>query len=223
MKNKRVLVVGGSSGIGLAIAKKLGEEGAEVIIASRSALKNKEKIQAFPGLEQCTLFSVDITREVEIKQLLGDLGKIDHLVFTVKSPIVTAPFLEQSSADVREAFETKFWGQYTFAKLASTHLNEHGSIIFSSGTLGNRPYEGYSTMSIIAGAIESLCKALAVELSPIRVNAVCPGFKTLEELDDKIPLGLGNDAQMANPYLFLINDSYLTGTSIVCDGGAVLV
>lgn len=78
-------------------------------------------------------------------------------------------------------------------------------------------------MSIIAGAVDSLCKALAIELFPLRVNCVSPGYKTLEELQDKIPLGLGNDALMSNPYLFLINDSYTTGTSIVCDGGAMLV
>ena len=78
-------------------------------------------------------------------------------------------------------------------------------------------------MSIIAGAVDSLCKSLAIELAPIRVNSVSPGYKTLEELNDKIPLGLGDDTKMSNPYLFLMNDDYLTGTSIVCDGGAMLV
>ena len=76
-------------------------------------------------------------------------------------------------------------------------------------------------MSIVSGAIESLCKSLAIELAPIRVNTVCPGFKTLSELEDKIPLGLGSDSQMANPYLFLMNDDYITGASIVSDGGGI--
>jgi len=223
MKGKRVLIVGGSSGIGLNIAKRVGGDGAEVIIASRSALDKKEEIEAFTGLTNITLFSINITDEEEIKHLLSDLGKIDHLIFTVKAPIIAGSFLELNSNDVRMAFETKFWGQYNFAKLASDNLNENGSIIFTSGTLGSRPYEGYSTMSIISGAVDSLCKALAIELAPLRVNSVSPGFKTLEELNDKIPLGLGNDKQMSNPYLFLMNDSYLTGTSIVSDGGAMLV
>lgn len=223
MKDKRILIVGGSSGIGLTLAKRVRESGSEVIIASRSALENKEKIQTFIGSEKVTVFSVDITVEAEINHLLSGLGKVDHIVFTVKAPLITGAFLELNSGDVRKAFETKFWGQYNFAKLASKNLNENGSIIFTSGTLGARPYEGYSTMSIIAGAVDSLCKALAIELAPLRVNSVSPGYKTLEELKNKIPLGLGNDAKMSNPYLFLMNDDYLTGTSIVCDGGAMLV
>jgi NAD(P)-dependent dehydrogenase (short-subunit alcohol dehydrogenase family) len=223
VKGKKVLIVGGNSGVGLALATKLAENKASVIIASRSALKQTSQLQAINGLENCQCFSVDITREDEIRDVLAQVGSFDHLVITVKSPIITAPFLESQAEDVRHAFETKFWGQYNFAKLAAKYINKNGSITFSSGTLSNRPYEGYSTMSVIAGAVESLCKALAIELSPIRVNAVAPGFKTLNELKDKIPLGLGSDAQISNPYLFLINDSYITGTTIVTDGGAVLV
>jgi NAD(P)-dependent dehydrogenase (short-subunit alcohol dehydrogenase family) len=223
VKGQKVLIVGGNSGVGLALATKLTEKKASVIIASRSALKQTAQLQAINGLENCQCFSVDITREDEIRDVLAQVGSFDHLVITVKSPIITAPFLESQAEDVRHAFETKFWGQYNFAKLAAKHINKNGSITFSSGTLSNRPYEGYSTMSVIAGAVESLCKALAIELSPIRVNAVAPGFKTLNELKEKIPLGLGSDEQISNPYLFLINDSYITGTTIVTDGGAVLV
>ncbi|MDB2386318.1 SDR family oxidoreductase [Shewanella sp.] len=164
-----------------------------------------------------------MTATEQSHHFLDSIGQFDHLVFTVKAPLVTAPFAELDVADVRQAFETKFWGQYYFAKIAHRSINDNGSIIFTSGTLASRPYEGYSTMSIIAGAVDSLCKALAIELFPLRVNCVSPGYKTLEELQDKIPLGLGNDALMSNPYLFLINDSYTTGTSIVCDGGAMLV
>lgn len=223
MKGKKVLIVGGSSGIGLALAKSLGENGADVAIASRSAPDHKDKIQSLPGLGNCTCFFVDITVEAEIKRLLSDVGKIDHLVFTVKHPIARAPFSELELDIVRRAFETKFWGQYNFTRLACRHLNENGSVILSSGTLGKRPYPGFSTMSIIAGAIESLCKALAIELAPIRVNAVCPGFKSLKEMAEKIPLGLGEDSAIANSYLYLLNDAYTTGSIIVSDGGAMLV
>ncbi len=223
MQERKVLIVGGSSGIGLALAKKVGESGSEVIIASRSALKCKEKLQEISALKNCRCFSVDITVESKINNLLQQVGMIDHLIITVKSPLMVSPFLEQSSEDVRLAFDTKFWGQYNLAKLAYKYIRKNGSITFSSGTLGNRPYNGYSTMSIISGAVESLCKSLAIELAPIRVNAVCPGFKTLKEMEEKIPLGLGTDCQISNPYLFLMNDNYITGTTIVSDGGAMLV
>lgn len=223
MKEKRVLIVGGNSGVGLALAKKAGEEGADVIIASRSALEYKDKLQSMNGLKNCKCFSVDVTVESEIKNLFRLVGMIDHLVLTIKSPLIVGPFLELNPEDVRFAFETKFWGQYNFVKLAYKYIQKNGSITLSSGTLGNRPYHGYSTMSVISGSVESLCKALAIELSPIRVNAVCPGFKTLKEMADKIPLGLGSDLQISNPYLFLMNDNYITGSTIVSDGGAMLV
>jgi len=215
--------VGGNSGVGLALAKKVGNKGGEVIIASRSALKYKDKLQSKRGLSNCQCFSVDVTVENEIKELFQQIGMIDHLVLTVKSPLIVAPFLELNAEDVRFAFETKFWGQYNFIKLAYKYIQKNGSITLSSGTLGHRPYSGYSTMSVISGSIESLCKALAIEISPIRINAVCPGFKTLKEMEDKIPLGLGSDEQISNSYLFLMEDSYITGSSIVSDGGAMLV
>jgi len=223
VKGKKVLVVGGSSGVGLALSKKVGETGADVVIASRSAIKDKDRLKSLHGLMNCSYYSVDITVESEIKSLLEKVGMFDHLIITVKSPLIVSPFLELNPEDVRLAFDTKFWGQYNFARLAYKYLNKGGSITFSSGTLGKRPYDGYSTMSIISGAVESLCKALAIELSPIRVNAVSPGFKTLKEMEEIIPLGLGSDSQISNPYLFLMSDSYVTGTTIVSDGGAMLV
>lgn len=223
MKNKKVLIVGGSSGIGLSVGQQIAKAGAEVFIASRSALDKEAEIKNLPGLENTTLFSVDITSEEQIQDMLRDLGKIDHLVFTIKAPLITGEFLELDNVDVRHAFETKFWGQYNFTKLAKASINDGGSIIFTSGTLAVKPYQGYSTMGVIAGAVDSLCKSLAVELAPLRVNAVSPGYKSLEELEETIPLGLGCSEKMANPYLFLMNDSYTTGTSLVCDGGAILV
>ncbi|QUI61450.1 SDR family oxidoreductase [Pseudoalteromonas sp. A22] len=223
MKGKKILIVGGSTGIGLALAKRVSEDGGEVLIASRSAFDKQASIRSQPYLESCTCYSVDITVESEIKNLLEKIGKIDHLIFTVKSPLIVSPFLELDLKEVRHAFDTKFWGQYSFAKLAHQYINDGGSIVFSSGTLGKRPYNGYSTLSTISGAVESLGKALAIELAPIRVNTVSPGFKTLKELEEKIPLGLGSDSQISNSYLFLMNDSYITGSTIVSDGGAMLV
>lgn len=221
MNNKRVLIIGGTSGIGLALAKQVDDKGGHVIIASRTA-KDKEKLLA-SSLDNYECHSVDITCETAINHLLDSIDNLDHIVITVKSPLIVEHFHDQSIENVRNAFETKFWGQYNFAKLAYHKINAGGSITFSSGTLGQRPYPGFSTMSIISGAVDSLCKALALELSPIRVNAVSPGFTKLEDLDEKIPLGLGESSQISNAYLFLMNDSYTTGMTLVSDGGALLV
>lgn len=223
MKNQKVLIVGGNSGVGLSLAIAVSKLGAKVHIAARSQEKHQQNVEQFPILEQAVFHTTDITQQEKITKLFEDIGRFDHLAITVKSPLVVAPFVEQNQYDVMQAFDTKFWGQYLLVKSAYQHLSKSGSITLSSGTLGKKPHAGFSTMSVISGAIDSLCKALAIELAPIRVNSVSPGFKTLKELEDKIPLGLGNDAQISNPYLFLMQDSYITGETIVTDGGALLV
>lgn len=223
MKEKKVLIIGGSSGVGLALAKQVKEKGGHVVIASKSAQQKKNTLKKIEFLRDCQYISFDITVESEILQLLDEVGDVDHIAITVRSPLIVAPFLELNIGSVRQAFETKLWGQYNIAKLAYKQINHGGSIVFTSGTLGMRPYLGYSTLSIINGAVESLTKSLALELSPIRINAVCPGFKQLKELEKKIPLGLGMDSQLSNAYLFLMNDSYITGATIVSDGGATLI
>ncbi len=223
MKNQTVLIIGGSSGIGLSLAQQVKEQGGNVIIASKSAEQQAPELRKISKLQECQYFSFDITKEGEIKQLLEKIGFIDHIAITVKSPLIVAPFLELNTQDVRHAFETKLWGQYNIAKLAYKKINSGGSIVVSSGSLSVRPYLGFSTLSMINGAVESLCKSLALELAPIRVNAVSPGFTQLKEMEEKIPLGLGKPSQIAEAYLFLMNNTYVTGTTIVSDGGAILV
>ncbi|MDJ0661964.1 MAG: SDR family oxidoreductase [Crocosphaera sp.] len=223
MKNQTILIIGGSSGIGLALAQQVKEQEGNVIIASKSAEEQAHELRKINKLEECKYFSFDITKESDIKKLLEKIGFVDHIAITVKSPLIVAPFLELNTQDVRHAFETKLWGQYHIAKLAYKQIKSGGSIVFSSGTLGVRPYLGFSTLSIINGAVESLCKTLALELAPIRVNAVSPGFLQLKEMEDKIPLGLGKPSQIAEAYLCLMKNTYLTGTTIFSDGGATLV
>lgn len=214
MKGKTVLIVGGTSGIGFALAKKVSDAGARVIVSSRS--KHKESYNF-------DYISVDLTVDSDVADLVGIAGNIDHLAITIKSPLVVENFLEINNDDVRNAFETKFWGQYNLVKKIHKNINTGGSITMTSGSLGIKPHKGFSTMSAVAGAVDSLCRSLALELAPLRVNSVSPGFKTLEELKDKIPLGLGTSQQMANSYFYLMNDDYVTGTNLITDGGALLV
>ncbi len=223
MKGKKVLIVGGSSGIGLALAKRVSKKGGEVVIASRKAEEQKQKLIKNEWLEQCSFISFDITSISDINEMFSKAGAVDHIVVTVKSPLVTGSFLNLDSESVFSAFNTKLWGQYNLAKAGAGKIKHGGSIVLTSGSLGTRPIQDYSTMSIICGAVNSLCKSLALELAPIRVNAVAPGFLTLKTMEDIIPLGLGDSDQLANSYLFLMEDSYTTGTTIVSDGGAALV
>lgn len=223
MKGKRVLIIGGSSGIGLALAKRVAKKGGEVIIASRKAEEQKQSLIKNDWLKECRFISFDITSASDISEMFSKAGDIDHVIVTVKSPLVTGPFLTLDSENVMSAFNTKLWGQYNAAKIGAEKIKHGGSIVLTSGSLGTRPIQDYSTMSVICGAVNSMCKSLALELAPIRVNAVAPGFLTLKTMEDRVPLGLGDSDQLANSYMFLMEDSYTTGTTIVSDGGATLV
>ncbi len=223
MESKTVVIVGGCSGTGLALAKRVAGKGARVIIASRSAKKKGYELGMEPWARHVEFFSVDITSDGEIQHFFSQLPSVDHIAITVKAPIVAKPFTELDMDEVRQAFETKFWGQYRLAKSAYKYLNTGGSITLSSGSLAQRPVVDYSTLSMINGAVESLCRSLALEFSPIRVNAVAPGFTTLKSMGDKVPLGLGSYEQIANAYLFFMEDTYTTGTVMASDGGAMLI
>ena len=225
MKGKKILIVGGSSGIGLALAQKAKEKQARVIIASKNAKEKEHQLRKKHSLEGCSFFSLDITSENDIEQTINEIDNIDHIVSTVKAPLanITDPFTELAAPDVRQAFEVKLWGQYNLAKICCKKISAGGSITFSSGTLATHPHPNYSTLSIINGAVNSLCRVLALELAPVRVNAVSPGFITLQKMEEKIPLGLAKYEQLANSYMFLMEDKYTTGTNIVTDGGATLV
>jgi len=223
MKGKKVLVVGGSSGIGLALAKRVSKKGGKVVIASRKSEEQKSELVKDEWLKKCDFISVDITSSSDINEMLLKVGEVDHIVITVKSPLVTGMFTDLDSESVHDAFNTKLWGQYNIAKFGAKKIKHGGSIVLTSGSLGTRPVQDYSTMSVICGAVNSLCKSLALELAPIRVNAVAPGFLTLKTMEDIVPLGLGDSDQLANSYMFLMEDSYTTGTTVVSDGGATLV
>jgi len=227
MKGKKVLVVGGRSGIGLAVAKEAQKAGAQIIVASRSAEKQKNRLKKI--LAGCECYALDVTQSEEIVSLFKTIGKIDHLVITMKSKVEMAPFTKLAIENVQSAFDAKFWGQYRLTKIAALYIKKGGSMTFSSGITSQRPYPGLSTMSIINGATESFCKALALELAPIRINAVSPGFAETDNVKINamkmhFPLKkLGTTSSIAHSYIFLMQDNYITGTVLISDGGATLV
>jgi len=131
----------------------------------------------------------------------------------------------------------RYFGALAAVRAALPHLRPGGSITLTTGTAGDRPAPGWSVASSICGAVESLTKALAVELAPIRVNAVKPGVtrsplwgdgEAVEELYARtaatVPLGrVGEVADVAEAYLFLISQPFTTGTIVTVDGGSLLV
>lgn len=231
LKEKKILVVGGATGIGFAVAQKALAAGAEVLIASRNAARLDAAIDRLgPGASALT---VDAEDEQSVADLFSLAGSFDHLAITIKPALTHRRFLDSDIATVRAAFETKFWGQYRLVRHAAASIRSGGSIVLTSGTASRRAVPGMSTVSVMNGATESLAQVIAVELAPIRVNTVSPGLVESEpgnpersamkqKLASYVPLArTGSTSEIADAYLFLFGNAYATGSVIVVDGGAV--
>lgn len=227
LEGKTVLIAGGSSGIGLAVASLAHKNGAAVVIASRNAVKHHQRLRDSVGKTIKTL-SFDITIDEEIYGLIQAVDSIDYLVVAVRPDVKSSLFLEADISEAKQAFDTKLWGTYHLIRAAKSRMKQHGSITLTSGIAGEKVYKGASTMAIINSAIETLCRSLAVELAPLRVNAVSPGFvgpkpREIQEYADQFPSKrLASVGDVAMAYLYLMTNPYVTGTIAVVDGGARL-
>jgi NAD(P)-dependent dehydrogenase (short-subunit alcohol dehydrogenase family) len=169
LAGKKVVVVGGSSGIGLATAELAGKQGAHVIIASRNA----ERLDAVAERLNAIAIPVDVTEDRSVANLFRNCGPVDHVVVTA-AQLRTGPFKTVSMDDVRATMEGKFWGAWRVAREAN--IRPGGSLTLVSGFLSIRPRPNSAIISVANGALESLARALALELAPVRVNAVSPGI-----------------------------------------------
>ena len=174
LTDARVLVIGGSSGIGLAVAKAAKADGARVTIAGRDRTRLDEAAHKLGG--GVDVATVDLTDEASIAAIFEGRD-LDHLATTGPGPGF-APFMEADVTQVRADFEAKFFGQYLAARQAAPILTAKGtgSVTFMSGAFSQRPPAGASTLAAIQAGIEGLSRALAVELGPVRFNTVSPGL-----------------------------------------------
>jgi NAD(P)-dependent dehydrogenase (short-subunit alcohol dehydrogenase family) len=237
LQGKRIVVLGGSSGIGLATAQAAVREGASVVIASSRKARVDEALATLPtGTEGHVL---DLADSEATQALFARLGQFDHLVFTAGETLQLGSLATTDIDAARRFFTLRYWGAYCAAKYGSGSIRTGGSIVFTSGIAGQRPQAGWSLGASICAAMEGLTRALAVELAPIRVNIVSPGvvqtplWANMAEADraalyqrisDRLPVGhVGDAAEIAQAYLYLMRQTYSTGQVLVVDGGAVLV
>jgi NAD(P)-dependent dehydrogenase (short-subunit alcohol dehydrogenase family) len=120
-------------------------------------------------------YPVDLTDTAAVRTLFGDLGDIDHLVFTAGESLLISPLGVLDLGQARRFFELRYFGALTAAQAATPHLRRGGSITLTTGAALPRPRSGWSVAASVLGAVDALTRALAVELAPVRVNAVCPG------------------------------------------------
>jgi NAD(P)-dependent dehydrogenase (short-subunit alcohol dehydrogenase family) len=237
LKDKRIIILGGTSGIGMAVAQSAAAEGARVVIASSNSARVSEALATLPpGAEGGT---IDLTNETAIQAFFAEASDFDHLIYTAGESLRLAPLTESDITQARNFFELRYWGAFIVAKYAHSHIRPGGSIVFTSGMAGARPHSGWSVASSICSAMEGLTRALAVELAPLRVNIVSPGVvktplwreMTSAARDalyageaQRLPVGhVGEPQEIAEGYLYLMRQTYVTGQTLVIDGGGLLV
>jgi NAD(P)-dependent dehydrogenase (short-subunit alcohol dehydrogenase family) len=231
LSGKKVVVVGGSSGIGLATAELAKRDGAEVIIASRNA----ERVKAAANKIGATGISADVTNDDSVINLFKTCGPVDHVVVTA-AQLRSGPFKTVSMEDVRATMEGKFWGAWRVARAAD--ISAGGSLTLVSGFLSIRPRPNSAIVGSANGAIESLTRSLALELAPVRVNCVSPGIidtplraampeAARKEMLDKIAAGLpvrrvGLGEDIAQQIMAFMKNGFASGSIVYIDGGALV-
>jgi NAD(P)-dependent dehydrogenase (short-subunit alcohol dehydrogenase family) len=236
-EGKRVVILGGSSGIGLAVAEQASSQGADVVVVSSNPDRVQKAVQSLGGRAQGQ--AADLSDEGAIAALFQKLGPIDHLVYTAADSLQLNELAATDLTQARRAFELRYWSALAAVKYATPHIRKGGSIVLTTGIAGRRPHKGWVVVASVAGTIESLTRALAVELAPIRVNAVSPGVvrtnlwqnmpevereKLYESVGSRLPVGrVGEADEVAQAYLFLMKEGFSTGQTVTVDGGTVLV
>jgi NAD(P)-dependent dehydrogenase (short-subunit alcohol dehydrogenase family) len=234
---KRVVILGGSSGIGLAVAERAAAEGADIVIASSNPKRVQNAVTTLG--ERAQGHMVDLSDEQAIKALFANIGDVDHLVFTAGDTLSLNELATTDLQKARQAFELRYWAAVAAVKYATSHIREGGSVVLTTGSAGRRPQKGWVLAASVCGSIEALTRALAVELAPIRVNAVCPGLvrtnlwqNMSEEAREEFYRSVGNQLlvgrvgeveDIAQAYLYLMQEGYSTGQTVIVDGGSVLV
>lgn len=171
------LVIGGSSGMGLALAERLLAAGHRVTIAARDTDRLTAATAGLGYPDQLRSQRVDIAEEASIAALFDTVGAVDHIVVTAADMRHGyGPLTELPARDARTVLDIKVLGPWLVAKYAADRVRN--SITVTSGIAAYRPAPGGSVVATANAALEGLVRALALELAPIRVNAVSPAGST---------------------------------------------
>jgi NAD(P)-dependent dehydrogenase (short-subunit alcohol dehydrogenase family) len=232
LAGQRVVVIGGTSGMGAATVRAARDLGADVVSAGRRPLPERKPAD---GVREVI---VDTTNEESVRALFESIGELDHLLVTA-SPGQAGRLLDQDLAQARSFMDGKFFGSWTCARYGAPRLRPRGSITFVTGGSVIRPRAGASMITAAFAAVEGLTRALAVELGPLRVNAIRPSYTDTEfwsflseqeredfrrRVAETAPVRrAGAPEDVAQGAIFLMTNPQVTGTILEITGGDTLV
>lgn len=232
---QRVLVIGGSSGIGEASALMAAQAGASVTIASRSRQKLDAALSRLPS--GVSAVQLDVCDAAAVEAFFAGQDAWDHVVLAGSSTKV-GTIRELPLEDAHAAMQNKFWGAYHLGR--SAQIRAGGSLTFVSGVFSQRPVTGAVLQGAINGALESLMRGLALTLAPaVRVNAVSPSTTAtplwdrlgeagkaakFSEMAARLPVGrVAQPGDIASAIWFVATNPFATGSTVLVDGGDALV
>lgn len=233
ISGKHVVIVGGSSGVGLALADQVRQMGARVTLMGRDRAKLDAAAASVGGAD---IRTIDLRRPDAVAEAVRGLAPAEHLVITAGT-YGRSVIAESGPDDWRAILEERVIGPLTMVKAMAPTLT--GSIVLFSGTVARRPLPGSTLPSIAIAGVESAARALALELAPIRVNCVAPGAIDTPMLSSALGANkdaatsamaarlparrIGAPADAAQAALFLMTNPFMTGAVIEIDGGAAVI
>jgi len=232
LENKKIVVAGGTSGIGLALVSMLSEEGADITAFGRDPNKVGAMKDQLPLVR---VLALDARDRAALDNLFAQEAPIDHLVLALSGAKGGGAFADLALSELREGFESKFWPQLQTVQAALPYMRHGGSITFITAISATAKLPGTAGLAAINGALELMVPILSKELKPLRVNAVSPGVidtawwdflpsaakqQVFTDMSAQVGVGrVGRPEEVAAVIRTIILTEYINGVVIGCHGG----
>jgi NAD(P)-dependent dehydrogenase (short-subunit alcohol dehydrogenase family) len=239
LTDRTVLVIGGGSGIGYGVAKASLSRGARVVLAGRSLPKLRSALTRLEAGTRGAALAADVTNEPDVAHLFEQAAEsvgskqLDHVVVTA-ADLAYQPIRDYDIVAARRALDSKILGALLVAKHAASNLPASGSITLTTGVASERPLPRGSMVAAVNGALNSFVRGAAMELAPLRVNALSPGWVDTElwdvigadkaarfaEMAQRLPVRrIGTADELGHAAVFLMENEFTTGAVLTVDGG----